>query len=118
MSPDSIKAARSTAHNVLNLKNIPRIYCFGRKVRKNSCFPAPLVIFSYQMNKLRAISAVGWGMVGLALIGCAERADAVTCTLAAAGPPTWTYNITFAPLDNYSVSQANTTITITGLTGV
>ena len=38
--------------------------------------------------------------------------------MASAGPPTWTYTLTFDPEDNYSIFQANTTITMSGLYGV
>jgi hypothetical protein len=34
------------------------------------------------------------------------------------GPSTWTYNLTFAPYDNYSIFQTVTTITLSGLFGV
>ncbi len=33
-------------------------------------------------------------------------------------PNQWTYDLTYAPFDNYSVFQATTTITLTGLSGV
>jgi len=52
------------------------------------------------------------------LLGCTWQAQAVQSTISQVGPPTWIYDITFAPLDNYSIIQANTTITITSLTGV
>lgn len=46
------------------------------------------------------------------------QAQAVQWTLSQAGPTTWTYTLTFAPFDNYSIFQGNTTITMSGLTGV
>lgn len=48
----------------------------------------------------------------------AWQAQAVTFTLASAGPPTWTYNLTFAAEDNCNLPSSPTTITLTGLTGV
>ncbi len=48
----------------------------------------------------------------------AWQAQAVTFTLVSAGPPTWTYNLTFAPLDNCDIDTSPTTITMTGLSGV
>ena len=47
-----------------------------------------------------------------------SSAFAVHFTGSQTGPTTWTYNLTIDPLDNDSVCQANTTITITGLSGV
>jgi hypothetical protein len=52
------------------------------------------------------------------LLATAWQAHAVQWTLSQAGPPTWTYTLTFAPEDNYSIYQSNTTITMTGLSGV
>ena len=52
------------------------------------------------------------------LLATGWQAHAVQWTLSQAGPSTWTYTLTFAPEDNYSIYQANTTITMTGLTGV
>lgn len=46
------------------------------------------------------------------------HATAVTFTDSQVGPTKWTYDITFGPLDNYSVFQPNTTITLSGLSGV
>lgn len=57
-------------------------------------------------------------LVVLGLLGCSWQAGAVHFTLSQAGPPTWTYTLTFDPEDNYSVSQTNTTITLNGLSGV
>jgi len=51
-------------------------------------------------------------------LGFIETAGAVSFTNTQAGPNTWVYTLTFAPEDNYSVTQASTTITLTGLTGV
>jgi hypothetical protein len=46
------------------------------------------------------------------------QAHAATFSLVSAGPPTWTYELTFAPLDNCNLFTNPTTITLTGLTGV
>lgn len=43
---------------------------------------------------------------------------AVTVTGEQISSTAWTYTLTFAPLDNYSIFQANTTITLDGLFGV
>jgi hypothetical protein len=47
-----------------------------------------------------------------------ETAGAVSFTNTQAGPNTWVYTLTFAPEDNYSVTQGTTTITMNGLVGV
>jgi hypothetical protein len=47
-----------------------------------------------------------------------EMASAVSFINTQAGPNTWVYTLTFAPEDNYSITQASTTITLNGLTGV
>lgn len=52
------------------------------------------------------------------LLTFAWQARAVHFTLASAGPPTWTYTLTYDPLDNYNVITSPTTITLSGLTGV
>lgn len=52
------------------------------------------------------------------LLAAAWQAQAVQWTLLQTGPPVWAYTLTFAPEDNYSVFQGNTTITMSGLTGV
>lgn len=52
----------------------------------------------------------------LAAFAC--QAGAVTFTATQSGPTTWKYDITFSPWDNYSLTQTNTTITLTGLSGV
>lgn len=52
------------------------------------------------------------------LLVSAWPAQAVHWTLASAGPPTWTYTLTFDPEDNYSIFQTNTTITMSGLYAV
>lgn len=57
-------------------------------------------------------------VVFLAILLCATTAQAVQFTGSQTGANTWTYNVTVDPLDNYSVCQPNTTITINGLTGV
>jgi hypothetical protein len=52
------------------------------------------------------------------LLACAWQAQAATWTLTQAGPSTWTYTLTFDPLDNCNLFQNPTTITMSGLTGV
>jgi hypothetical protein len=52
------------------------------------------------------------------LLAAGWQANAVPWTLSQAGPPVWTYTFTFAPEENYSIFQSNTTITMTGLVGV
>jgi hypothetical protein len=57
-------------------------------------------------------------LVGVIALGLIESAEAVSFTNTQAGPNTWVYTLTFAPEDNYSITQASTTITLNGLTGV
>ncbi len=52
------------------------------------------------------------------LLASAWQLKAVQWTLTSAGPPTWTYTLTFDPLDNCNIFVSPTTITMTGLTGV
>lgn len=52
------------------------------------------------------------------LLASAWHAQAVQWTLTSAGPPTWTYTLTFDPLDNCNLFVSPTTITMTGLSGV
>ena len=52
------------------------------------------------------------------LLAAGWQAHAVQWTLSQAGPPVWTYTLTFAPEDNNSIGGGNTTITMTGLFGV
>jgi len=52
------------------------------------------------------------------LLASAWQAQAVQWTLTSAGPPTWTYTLTFDPLDNCNLFVSPSTITMTGLTGV
>jgi hypothetical protein len=47
-----------------------------------------------------------------------ETAGAVSFLNTQAGPNTWVYTLTFAPQDNYSITQGTTTITMSGLVGV
>jgi hypothetical protein len=61
------------------------------------------------------MKAVPLAMIAL---GFLDRAGAVTFTNTQAGPNTWTYTLTLAPEDNYSIFQASTTITLSGLVGV
>jgi hypothetical protein len=57
-------------------------------------------------------------LIPAVLLASAWQAHAVSWTLTQAGPFTWTYTLTFDPLDNYSIFQGSTTITMNGLTGV
>jgi hypothetical protein len=52
------------------------------------------------------------------LLASAWQSQAVQWTLVSAGPPTWTYTLTFDPLDNCNLFVSPTTITMSGLTGV
>ncbi len=52
------------------------------------------------------------------VFGFCEMASAVSFTNTQAGPNTWVYTLTFAPEDNYSVTQPSSTITLSGLAGV
>jgi hypothetical protein len=52
------------------------------------------------------------------LLASAWQAQAASWTLTQAGPATWTYTLTFDPLDNCNLFQSPTTITMSGLTGV
>jgi hypothetical protein len=52
------------------------------------------------------------------LLASAWQVQAVQWTLTSAGPPVWTYTLTFDPLDNCNLFVSPTTITMTGLTGV
>jgi hypothetical protein len=52
------------------------------------------------------------------LLVFAWQSRAVTFTLASAGPPTWTYDLTFGPLDNCNLFTSPSRITMTGLNGV
>lgn len=57
-------------------------------------------------------------LVPAVLLASASPALAVHWTVSQAGPPTWTYTLTFDPEDNYNRFQSPTTITMTGLSGV
>ena len=57
-------------------------------------------------------------VMAIALLASAWQAQAVQWTLTSAGPPTWTYTLTFDPLDNCDIFVAPSTITMSGLTGV
>ena len=48
----------------------------------------------------------------------AANAGAVQFTGSQTAPGEWTYTLTYNALDNYSICQANTTITLSGLVGV
>jgi hypothetical protein len=57
-------------------------------------------------------------LIPVALLASAWQAQAVQWTLTSAGPPTWTYTLTFDPLDNCNLFVSPSTITMSGLTGV
>jgi hypothetical protein len=57
-------------------------------------------------------------LVAVALLGSAWQAHAVQWTLTSAGPPTWTYTLTFDPFDNCNLFVSPSTIKMTGLAGV
>jgi hypothetical protein len=61
----------------------------------------------------RAVCAAALGLLVLA-----PSARALTFTVVQTGPNTWVYNLTYDPLDNYSIFQPVTTITFSGLAGV
>jgi hypothetical protein len=65
-------------------------------------------------HRFQALRAVRW--VPVLLLAFAWQAPAITFTLASAGPPVWTYTLTYGPYENYT--GAPTTITLNGLTGV
>ena len=44
--------------------------------------------------------------------------EAVSLSLSSFGGGSWIYTLTYDPLDNYSIIQPSTTITLTGLSGV
>jgi hypothetical protein len=69
---------------------------------------------SLHLRKAVAISGLLLGSLFLT----PEKASAVSITGSQTGPSEWTYDLTFAPLDNYSIFQQFTTITLTGLSGV
>jgi hypothetical protein len=54
----------------------------------------------------------------VALLASAWQVQAVQWTLTSAGPPTWTYTLTFDPFDNCNLFVSPSTITMNGLTGV
>src|SRR3954470_3830640 len=55
---------------------------------------------------------------GLLLLAATHFASAVNIVGRQTASNEWTYDLTFAPFDNFSITQANTTITISGLCGV
>ncbi len=57
-------------------------------------------------------------LVVVCLLTVAGTASAVQFTGAMTAPGEWTYTLTYDPEDNYSVCQASTTITLSGLAGV
>lgn len=52
------------------------------------------------------------------LLASAWQAQAIHFTVSQTGPPVWQYTLTYDPLDNYSIFQSPSAITVTGLTGV
>jgi hypothetical protein len=67
----------------------------------------------------RSISALRVHLlIPVAILASAWPAHAVHFTNSQVGPPTWKYDITFDPEDNYNIFQSPTTITMTGLSGV
>ena len=59
----------------------------------------------------RIVAAAG----GLLL---AAHASAVEFTLSSFGGSTWTYTLTYNPLDNYAITEPTATVTLSGLQGV
>lgn len=74
--------------------------------------------FTLDTALFRSVAARIRLSIPAAVLAFAWQAQAVTFTVSQAGPPTWTYTLTFAPLDNYSIFQGSTTITLSGLSGV
>jgi hypothetical protein len=66
---------------------------------------------SLHRHALRVVVAAG----GLLL---AAHAGAVEFTLSGSGGGTWTYTLTYNPLDNYAITQPTATVTLSGLQGV
>ena len=54
----------------------------------------------------------------LTVLMTATASEAVSLSLSSAGGGVWTYTLTYDPLDNYSIFQLSTTITLSGLSGV
>jgi len=57
-------------------------------------------------------------LIAVFLLASSWQAQAVQWALTSAGPPTWTYTLTFDPLDNCNIFVAPAKITMTGMTGV
>ena len=57
-------------------------------------------------------------LIAVALLASAGQALAVQWTLTSAGPPVWTYTLTFDPFDNCNLFVSPSTITMTALSGV
>jgi hypothetical protein len=74
------------------------------------------ILFMYA--RLRPTLVLRNLLIPVALLASAWHAQAVQWTLTSAGPPTWTYTLTFDPLDNCNLFVSPSTITMTGLTGV
>lgn len=55
---------------------------------------------------------------GILCLVALAAADGASIAPSQTGPATWVYDLTFDPLDNYSIFQPVTTITFTGLFGV
>ena len=54
----------------------------------------------------------------LTVLMSAAASEAVSFSLSSGGGGVWTYTLTYDALDNYSIFQPSTTITLTGLSGV
>ena len=54
----------------------------------------------------------------LTVLMTAAVSEAVSLSLSSVGGGVWTYILTYDPLDNYSIFQPSTTITLSGLSGV
>jgi hypothetical protein len=54
----------------------------------------------------------------LTVLMSAAVSEAVSFSLSSVGGGVWTYTLTYDPLDNYSIFQPSTTITLTGLSSV
>ena len=66
--------------------------------------------------RLRVCTLAAALLTGLLSIPTSGRAAAISGTQVS--PTQWNYDLTFDPLDHYSIFQPLTTITLTGLTGV
>jgi hypothetical protein len=58
------------------------------------------------------------GLLAVGLLLGSATSNAVQFSLASTGPGVWTYTLTYAPYDNYSIAQPNTPLPLAGLYGV